>query len=582
MKRKRKLLSLASALAVGLTLLPALPARALEPAVSQNLHSQSYTTWGSTVDSYLYDNGAGFTRVEPHGPVTVEEYSYDFRLLNSLSLERELPFWGGFYAGETYNFLFFGQSNTEEDDNKEVFRVVRYDKDWHRLDSAGLFGANTTEPFDAGSLRCDEYNGYLYVRTAHEMYTSSDGLNHQANVTFCVREQDMQITDAFYEVMNASYGYVSHSFNQFILVDEEGTLVAADHGDAYPRSFVVMQYPTKAGGDSFVPDGFAARTTTVDLLEFPGSIGQNATGASLGGLAETSQGYVAAYNWCSDGSFGGNGQRDVYLSFVPKNNFSQEGVTTVKLTAAPGSSTPVLAPAGLTGGYVLWEEMEDYSYTGNVCYVPYNAGGTVGQATKTSGKLSDCQPIPYGDGGVAWYVTDQDGLTFYTLDADGLKAHPVEGDKPLPDSGTAYPRTVSVAVDGSGVEFQMYALRDEKGNETNFIKLRDLAYVLNGTQAQFNIVWDGETRLESGVPYQSNGSEMTTPFSGERTYQAAADAVRLDGAACSLQAFYLKDDAGSGYTYYKLRDLGQALDFNVGWDNGSIYVETGRPYDPAN
>ena len=109
--------------------------------------------------------------------------------------------------------------------------MVKYSKDWQRLGQASLYGANTTVPFDAGSLRMDEYGGYLYIRTCHEMYTNSDGLNHQANLTMAVRQSDMSVTDSYYEVMNTDYGYVSHSFNQFILVDEQGRIVTLDHGD---------------------------------------------------------------------------------------------------------------------------------------------------------------------------------------------------------------------------------------------------------------------------------------------------------------------------------------------------------------
>ena len=81
----------------------------------------------------------------------------------------------------------------------------------------------------------DEYGGYLYIHSCHTMYTSSDGLNHQANLSFSVREADMEITDSFSGVANISAGYVSHSFNQFILVDQDANIVTLDHSDAYPR-----------------------------------------------------------------------------------------------------------------------------------------------------------------------------------------------------------------------------------------------------------------------------------------------------------------------------------------------------------
>ena len=215
---KRKLLRRMGALVcTGALLLSLVPAAAAAgtPAESRNIHKEDYTTWSKPVTSYLYENQAGgLTRVEYiDGKVVIEDYSSDFAFQSSRTVAPELPIWGGFFAGSAYNFLIFGQQNPGESDSTEVIRVVKYDKDWNRLGAASLRGARTTIPFDAGSLRCDEYGGYLYIRTCHEMYTSSDGLNHQANLTMAVRQSDMSITDSYYDVMNISYGYVSHSFN---------------------------------------------------------------------------------------------------------------------------------------------------------------------------------------------------------------------------------------------------------------------------------------------------------------------------------------------------------------------------------
>ena len=85
-----------------------------------------------------------------------------------------------------------------------------------------------------------ESNGILYVHTCHTMYTSDDGYNHQANMTFSVKESDMTLYDIYSEVMNVSYGYVSHSFNQFITV-RDGYVYRADHGDAGPRGMAVTR-----------------------------------------------------------------------------------------------------------------------------------------------------------------------------------------------------------------------------------------------------------------------------------------------------------------------------------------------------
>lgn len=140
---------------------------------------------------------------------------------------------------------------------------------------------------------------------------------------------------------------------------------------------------------------------------------------------------------------------------------------------------------------------------------------------------------------------------------------------------TAYPSTQSILVNGQAVEFQCYALKDAKGNDTNYIKLRDLASVLNGTGSQFEVTWDGSVNLVPGQPYTPNGSEMSTPFSGPRDYEPATAGTKLNNVSANLEAIVLKDDAGGAYTYYKLRDLGKALGFTVDWsaDQG-IFIQT--------
>ena len=45
--------------------------------------------------------------------------------------------------------------------------------------------------------------------------------------------------------------------------------------------------------------------------------------------------------------------------------------------------------------------------------------------------------------------------------------------------------------------------------------------------------------------------------------------VTVDGRPHDLSAIVLTDDDGAEYTYYKLRDLGQALGFGVSWSAGT-------------
>lgn len=390
----------------------AAPQSNLNPAASANVNTQNYRwfihydwNWADTVKSYLYENPAGgITRVEYiDGRVVAEDYDNNFYLYASRTIPMELPLWGGFFAGEHYNYVIFGQENPAQNDAVEVIRVVQYSKDWNRIGQASLHGANTTVPFDAGSLRCAEYGDYLYIRTCHEMYTSPrDGLNHQANLTLAVRQSDMALTDSYYIVMNKGVGYVSHSFNQFVLVDQEQNIVTLDHGDAYPRSIELMRYRNaRAGGDKF-----SGSVDSSSLVTFPGATGDNYTGATVGGFAETANGYVSAYNYDAAGS----GIRDIYIGYTGKNGL---GSTVTGIPMPAGARTPVLAPTGLDGGYLMWTDVNGIFY-----YARYADGGTVGAVGTANAALSDCQPICRG-GEVIWYVTTGGAPVFYKLNAAG-------------------------------------------------------------------------------------------------------------------------------------------------------------------
>lgn len=231
-----------------LVLLPMVPSVCAEgsPAVSRTRTKYYYYgNWDAPVCAYLFENPQGLTRVEySEERIIVEDYDANFNYLTSHTISPELSIWGGFFAGKDYNFFIFGQPNYNQSDSVEVIRIVKYDKSWNRLGHASVCGANTLMPFEAGSLRCAEAGGCLYIHTSHKMYKADDGLNHQANLRMIVREKDMTAT----EVSCEQYlGYVSHSFNQFILAAEDGSIVTADHGDGYPPRYHPLSFSGSGG-----------------------------------------------------------------------------------------------------------------------------------------------------------------------------------------------------------------------------------------------------------------------------------------------------------------------------------------------
>ena len=137
----------------------------------------------------------------------------------------------------------------------------------------------------------------------------------------------------------------------------------------------------------------------------------------------------------------------------------------------------------------------------------------------------------------------------------------------------AYATTQTVTIDGKAVEFQMYAIKDANGNDTNYVKVRDVALALDGTAAQFNVGYNGGVDLETGKPYTTrNGQENNTPYSGNQPFKAATSYTYVNGDVADLTAFVITDQSGNGSTYYKLRDLGETLGFSVDWSGkGRVY-----------
>jgi|GEM_PF-2978727 len=154
----------------------------------------------------------------------------------------------------------------------------------------------------------------------------------------------------------------------------------------------------------------------------------------------------------------------------------------------------------------------------------------------------------------------------------------------IPAAGTAVASTQLVMIGSRRIELPAYALLDRQGNPTNYVRLRDMASLLNGTDAQFDVTWSSEYGIviDPNRPYEHpNGSEGVIPFTGNQPYTAYLQDTIVNDAYLPLTAFQITWNGG-GHTYYQLRDLGRALNFNVGWSaERGIFIEPGVPYSDA-
>ena len=393
--------------------------------IATRLHN--YSRSASPIGSYLVDIGNGnMMRVQSDydsSNIYVEYYDSQYNVTGVRQLAPELPIYGGFYSGSDAYYIVTGQKNEEESDTVECYRITKYDKNWNRIGSAGLYDCNTFLPFRAGCVRMTEADGYLFVRTSHQMYLSSDGLRHQANVTIQFDENKLVITDSYTDVMNSKYGYVSHSFNQFIKT-EGNHLVAVDHGDAYPRSIVLTEYQTDFTNGQFISNMnyWKNPCKSTDLFEFTGEIGDNATGASVGGFEVTDSAYLVAANSINQEDTSDDRSRHDYRNVCIVGKSKRDGHTFVNwLTNLEGdlsATTPYLVKINDNKYLVIWSYQK--RSVGAIDYTYIDADGSqISPVYTMNGMLSDCEPVYINDT-VVWYTSDSDGnVTFYGVDSNG-------------------------------------------------------------------------------------------------------------------------------------------------------------------
>ena len=384
-----------------------------------NVNDQDYVQWSDTVKSYLTvcDNG-NYMRVQSgaiEGKLLVEYYSSDFEPLSTKLIDNELPIFGAFYDSGNNYYVLSGQENPKQNDSLEVFRITKYDKNWNKIKSCGLYGANTTVPFDAGSARMTHSGDHLLVRTCHEMYKSSDGNNHQSNVTIEVDIPSMTITDSYTGIMNVDYGYVSHSFNQFIKTDGNH-IVALDHGDAHPRSAVLVKYNSDFTTGKFFPSYFD-KVSNIDVVTYPEYTAghYNYTGAAIGGFDVSSSSYIVAQSTVDLDYINTSETRNVYVSSVSKDlSTNKLNKITSYAEGTDSASAPQLVKINNNSFLLLWARDT------KVSCVKLNADGTVNGSIHTfEGSLSDCQPV-IKNGRAVWYVYDKNNVTFNSLNLSNL------------------------------------------------------------------------------------------------------------------------------------------------------------------
>ena len=81
--------------------------------------------------------------------------------------------------------------------------------------------------------------------------------------------------------------------------------------------------------------------------------------------------------------------------------------------------------------------------------------------------------------------------------------------------------------------------------------------------------------LVSDKYYDAVGGELQEGDGTNKNYALSTSALLKDGANVELKAYLINEN-----NYFKLRDLGKLIDFNVSWDgaNNCIIIDTSASY----
>ncbi len=163
-----------------------------------------------------------------------------------------------------------------------------------------------------------------------------------------------------------------------------------------------------------------------------------------------------------------------------------------------------------------------------------------------------------------WIITGK----IYTIFYNGEIRYLVHEDDKQ-DTFTYYPgngfsknsvaKTQTVCLDSRKYNTVAYNIDDN-----NYFKLRDIAKILDGTIKTFDIKYDSATNsidMLSFYDYTSVGGELTPGDGIERTAFSSSAFLTLDGVPIKATCYNINDN-----NYFKLRDITDALDCRVEWD----------------
>ncbi len=133
--------------------------------------------------------------------------------------------------------------------------------------------------------------------------------------------------------------------------------------------------------------------------------------------------------------------------------------------------------------------------------------------------------------------------------------------------------SAKIIVNGINYELNTYNI-----DGYNYIKLRDIASIINKTNKSFNIEWSvahGAIFVNTQTNYSPVGGELQNQPSSDKSAFKTETPLYIDNSKVNLTSYNIENN-----NYFMLRDIAKLIDFPVTWDSSTsqITINTSSSY----
>lgn len=122
--------------------------------------------------------------------------------------------------------------------------------------------------------------------------------------------------------------------------------------------------------------------------------------------------------------------------------------------------------------------------------------------------------------------------------------------------------SANLYVNGESVTIGGYSV-----NDSNYFKVRDIAFLLRNTSKKFNVEWDSDleaVRITPGADYTIVGGELSSDIADNIEVVENSTPIYVNDRQTAITAYSI-----NGSSYFKIRDVADAAGFNIEWDGAA-------------